>query len=71
MTRPATQIIAKDLVTNLVGRPRWNPTMCLGERVLRLAHREDGIIRLTTNKGAHLTRTVLIAAGVGAFEPTR
>jgi len=66
------QIIAKDLVTNLVEQAaRWNPTMCLGERVLGLAHRDDGIIRLTTSKGEHLTRTVLIAAGVGAFEPTR
>lgn len=66
------QIIAKDLVTNLVEQAaRWNPTMCLGERVLELVHREDGIIRLTTSKGEHLTRTVLIAAGVGAFEPTR
>jgi thioredoxin reductase len=65
-------IIAKDLVTNLVEQAaRWNPTMCLGERVLGLAHREDGIIRLTTSKGEHLTRTVMIAAGVGAFEPTR
>jgi thioredoxin reductase (NADPH) len=66
------QIIAKDLVTNLVEQAaRWNPTMCLGERVLGLVHRDDGVIRLTTSKGEHLTRTVLIAAGVGAFEPTR
>jgi thioredoxin reductase (NADPH) len=66
------QIIAKELVTNLVEQAaRWNPTMCLGERVLGLAHRDDGVIRLTTSKGEHLTRTVLIAAGVGAFEPTR
>ncbi len=66
------QIVAKDLVTNLVEQAaRWNPAMCLGERVLTLAHREDGIIHLTTSKGTHLTRTVLIAAGVGAFEPTR
>ncbi len=66
------QIVAKDLVTNLVEQAaRWNPTMCLGERVLGLTHRADGIIRLTTSKGEHLTRTVMIAAGVGAFEPTR
>src|SRR5690349_3488200 len=47
-------IIAKDLVTNLVEQAaRWNPTMCLGERVLGLGHREDGIIRLATSKGEH------------------
>jgi thioredoxin reductase (NADPH) len=66
------KILAKDLVTNLVEQcSQWQPTLCLGERVLRLAHRADGIIELTTDKGMHLTRTVLIAAGVGAFEPTR
>src|SRR5204863_5717875 len=36
-----------------------------------LIRRDDGIIELTTNQGRHLTRTVLVAAGVGAFEPTR
>ncbi|MGI8588938.1 MAG: NAD(P)/FAD-dependent oxidoreductase [Chloroflexia bacterium] len=66
------EIYAKDLVVQLVEQAmRWNPTMVLGERVLRLEHREDGIIRLTTDKAEHLTRTVVIAAGVGAFEPTR
>ena len=66
------KILAKDLVTNLVEQcSQWRPALCLGERVLRLAHRADGIIELTTDKGLHLTRTVLIAAGVGAFEPTR
>ncbi|HET7077416.1 MAG TPA: NAD(P)/FAD-dependent oxidoreductase [Chloroflexia bacterium] len=65
-------ILAKDLVAQLVAQAmRWNPTMVLGERVLQLTHREDGIIVLGTDKGTHLTRTVVIAAGVGAFEPTR
>ena len=66
------RIVAKDLVANLVEQTaQWHPAMHLGERVLSLSHREDGIIILVTNKGVHLTRTVLIAAGVGAFEPTR
>ncbi|HUS16737.1 MAG TPA: NAD(P)/FAD-dependent oxidoreductase [Chloroflexia bacterium] len=66
------EIIAKDLVAQLVAQAaRWNPAMVLGERVLHLQHRPDGIILLTTDKGIHLTRTVVICAGVGAFEPTR
>ncbi|HMA33176.1 MAG TPA: NAD(P)/FAD-dependent oxidoreductase [Chloroflexia bacterium] len=66
------EIYAKDLVTQLVAQAlRWNPTMVLGERVLQLTHRADGLIVLGTDKGSHLTRTVVIAAGVGAFEPTR
>jgi len=66
------EIYARDLVTQLVEQAlRWHPTLVLGERVLQLAHRPDGIIALTTDKQTHLTRTVVIAAGVGAFEPTR
>jgi thioredoxin reductase len=66
------EIVSRDLVTQLVEQAqRWNPAMVLGERVLQLTHRADGIIMLTTDKGIHLTRTVVIAAGVGAFEPTR
>src|SRR6476620_4154822 len=66
------KIIAKDLVANLVEQAeQWHPTMCLGERVLQVGRRADGVIALTTDTGAHLTRTVMIAAGVGAFEPTR
>src|SRR4051794_14885983 len=66
------KIIAKDLVVNLVEQcSQWHPTMCLGERVLHLVRGDDNVIELTTNKGIHRTRTVLIAAGVGAFEPTR
>jgi thioredoxin reductase (NADPH) len=65
-------ILAKDLVTQLVDQAeRWHPTMVLGERVLALTHRPDGIIELRSDKTTHLTRTVVIAAGVGAFEPTR
>src|SRR5215212_10263534 len=66
------KIQAKDLVVNLVEQcEQWHPTLCMGERVLQLAHRADNLIALTTDKRVHLTRTVLIAAGVGAFEPTR
>src|SRR6188768_330551 len=64
------EIIAKDLVTQLVAQAeRWHPTMVLGERVLALTHRPDGIIELRSDKATHLTRTVVIAAGVGAFDP--
>jgi thioredoxin reductase (NADPH) len=66
------KIIAKDLVANLVEQAmQWNPAMCLGERVLGLEQNADGNWVLTTDKGRHLTRTVVIAAGVGAFSPNR
>src|SRR5436309_15792910 len=62
------EIIAKDLVTQLVAQAeRWHPAMVLGERVLQLQRRADNVIVLTTDKGVHYTRTVVITAGVGAF----
>src|SRR5689334_2447113 len=70
--RGSPDLNSNELVTQFVAQGMtWNPTMQLGERVLQLSHREDGIIVLGTDKGTHLTRTVVIAGGVGAFEPTR
>ncbi len=66
------KIVAKDLVTLLVEQAsQWKPAMVLGERVLGLERSEDGNWVLTTDKGRHFTRTVVIAAGVGAFSPNR
>jgi thioredoxin reductase len=66
------KIIAKDLVKLLLEQAaQWHPAICLDERVLTLKHREDGLIHLTTSKGAHLTRTVALCAGVGAFYPNK
>lgn len=66
------KIVAKDLVVQLVEQAsQWHPEICLGERVLGLTRQEDGNILLTTNKGRHLTRAVVICAGVGAFAPNK
>ncbi len=62
-------VISEDLVKYLLEQAmQWNPTMCLGERVQTLIRGEDGIITLGTNKGSHRSKTVVIAAGVGAFQ---
>lgn len=66
------KVLAKDLVKYLYEQAiQWNPTMCLDERVLKLERREDGTLVLSTSKGEHLTRSLVIAAGVGAFAPNR
>ncbi|HKP54305.1 MAG TPA: NAD(P)/FAD-dependent oxidoreductase [Chloroflexia bacterium] len=66
------KVVAKDLVKMLVEQAgQWQPEMCLGERVLTLAQTEDGHWALTTDKDTHLTRTVVICAGVGAFAPNK
>jgi thioredoxin reductase (NADPH) len=69
------RILAKDLVKGLVEQAtQWGPTVCLEERVETLHFGEvgeDEFMVLRTNKAVHYTRTLLIAAGIGAFTPNR
>ncbi len=66
------KIIAKDLVKMLVEQANlWSPSICLGERVLAMSRDDDNNWVLTTNRGEHRTRSVVICAGVGAFAPNK
>lgn len=70
------KILAKDLAKNLVDQAMtFNPTVCLAEKVLavKICEREDGrIFELTTDKeNIHLTKTIVLTAGIGAFKPKR
>ncbi|MBF6611867.1 MAG: NAD(P)/FAD-dependent oxidoreductase [Chloroflexi bacterium] len=66
------KIISKDLVKVLVEQAlQWNPTMCLDERVVTLDKSDEGHWVLVTDKGRHLTRSIVICAGVGAFAPNK
>jgi thioredoxin reductase (NADPH) len=72
-------IVSKELVTNLFEQAQqWDPTMALGERAENLVREplpggEEGeeCWVIETQKARHYTRTVIIAAGIGAFEPRR
>lgn len=66
------KVRAQELVNNLIEQANlFNPVYCLEEKVLNVVKNEDGIFELTTNKGLHLSRTVIITAGCGAFEPRK
>jgi ferredoxin/flavodoxin---NADP+ reductase len=67
-----TKVLAKDLVKSLVEQAfQYNPTVILGERVISL-RKLDGLLEVGTSKGTtHVSKAVLIAAGVGAFSPNR
>lgn len=67
------QITGKELVKGMVAQAmKFNPTVVLGERIVSLKATEDGLIMLqSASGGVHLSRTVLISAGVGAFAPNR
>ncbi len=65
------EILAKDLINNLINQlnAHHEPTILLEEKVLNVEKKEDGNFLLTTDKGTHLSKTVVIAGGIGAFEP--
>ncbi|MEK4025104.1 NAD(P)/FAD-dependent oxidoreductase [Mammaliicoccus sciuri] len=65
------KILAKDLVANLVTQAHHaNPEVLLGEAALSVEKKDDHFV-LTTDKGQHLTRTILLTAGIGAFQPRK
>lgn len=65
------KVLAKDLAALLAEQAvQFGAAVCLEQQVHEL-RREDSIFVLTTDKGVHYTKTVLIAAGAGAFMPKR
>ena len=64
------KVRARDLVERLKEQAfEYNPTVCLNERVENLVRREDGLFELTTDKQTHLSKAIIIAAGIGVFTP--
>jgi ferredoxin/flavodoxin---NADP+ reductase len=66
------KIRAQELIDNLKEQmAKFNPTVCLEQSVEKLEKMEDGTFKLTTNKEIHYSKTVIITAGNGAFQPRR
>jgi thioredoxin reductase len=64
------RILGRELVDNLVAQAtQYNPTMCLGETVGSLTTLPESTLELKTTRATHLTRTLVITAGIGAFHP--
>ena len=65
------RILAKDLANNLAEQAgQYKPDICLGDRVEMLTREgEAGLFNIRTQSNVHRARVVIIAAGVGAFEP--
>jgi thioredoxin reductase (NADPH) len=64
---------AQELVDRLMQQVRpFEPVMHFGQEVVELGRREDGRFDLATSAGTRfVTRTVVIAAGLGSFQPRR
>lgn len=66
------KILAGDLVKKVEEQAmQFEPKVHLEEKVERVEKQEDGTFLLTTNKGTHLSKAVIITAGIGAFEPRK
>jgi len=66
------KIYARDLVSNLTEQMmQYNPIVVLDIKIETLTS-TPGLVTLTTDRGVqHLTKTVVITAGVGAFAPRK
>ncbi|MCD5325147.1 MULTISPECIES: NAD(P)/FAD-dependent oxidoreductase [Pontibacillus] len=66
------KVRAQELVDNLIEQAnQFDPSIALNEAVQEVEKLEDETFKLTTNKGVHYTKTIIITAGNGAFSPRR
>jgi ferredoxin/flavodoxin---NADP+ reductase len=67
------KVRAQELVDNLEEQLKlFNPTTVLGQSIETVERLEDNSLQLTSNTGeVHKTKTMIITAGNGAFQPRR
>lgn len=66
------KVRAQDLVDTLVNQMNQFPVqVCLEEKVLNVVKKEERHFEVTTDKGVHTAKAIIITAGAGAFEPKR
>lgn len=64
------KVKAIDLVDKLIEQTsQFHPTVCLNEKVLKIQKREDDLFELVSDKAVHLSKSIIITAGIGAFSP--
>ncbi|QHT65848.1 NAD(P)/FAD-dependent oxidoreductase [Rhodocytophaga rosea] len=66
-------VLAEDLIKNLMDQIEpFKPTFTLGERVEKFYKEDDGVFHLRTSAGTDIIcRVVVIAGGLGCFEPRK
>ena len=67
------EILAGELIDNLMLQcKQFEPGFTLGERADHISKDKDGFFTVTTNKGTkHQSKVVVIAGGLGSFEPRK
>ncbi|WP_141335425.1 NAD(P)/FAD-dependent oxidoreductase [Paenibacillus sp. tmac-D7] len=67
------KVTAQELVNNLDEQMKHfsDIQICLEEKVLSVEKKDERLFEVTTDKGVHQSKAVIITGGVGAFEPRR
>ncbi|CUB17738.1 Ferredoxin--NADP reductase 2 [Bacillus safensis] len=66
------KIRAQELVDNLKEQmDKFDQTICLEQAVEKVEKQADGIFKLVTNQEIHYSKTIIITAGNGAFQPRK
>lgn len=66
------KILARDLIDNLVNQIQpYQTKICLNETSQKLIRNSNELWELHTDLNVHLTRTLIIAAGVGSYTPKK
>lgn len=66
------KIRAQELIDNLKEQmEKFNPTVSLEQSVDKVEKQPDGLFKITTNREVHYSKTIIITAGNGAFQPRR
>lgn len=66
------KVRAQELIDNLKEQAnQFEPAVALEESVEKVERLEDGSFRLTTTRNVHYSKTIIITAGNGAFQPRR
>lgn len=66
------KVRAQELVDSLIEQMNeFEQEICLEESVETIEKQENGIFKLTTNKDIHFSKTIIITAGNGAFQPRK
>ncbi|MGE7907594.1 NAD(P)/FAD-dependent oxidoreductase [Peribacillus sp. NPDC094092] len=66
------KVRAQELIKNLTTQMEiFEPVICLEQAVKEVEKQEDGIFKITTNTEIHYSKTIIITAGNGAFQPRK
>lgn len=66
------KVTAQQLVNNLTEQmSMFSVDIRLEEKVLKVTKKDERLFEVETDAGVHLSKAIIIAAGVGAFEPRK